>query len=209
VIYHTIIASALTLSYVSTMPEYRRAVSPGGTFFFTIVTHQRRRFLCESDARQSLRTAIEQCRTRHPFELEAIVLLPDHFHPMIRLPEEDADFSVRLASIKAQFTRGWLGMGGAESAQSVSRTRHGNRGVWQKRFWEHCIADKCDWGEHLNYIHYNPVKHGLVTCPHLWPYSTFQKWVALGVYEPDWMCVCGGRRVAPPTFEGFNEYDME
>jgi putative transposase len=181
------------------MPNYRRAICPGGSFFFTIVTHQRSRFLCDEIARKSLRQAIEQCQQAHPFELEAIVLLPDHFHPMLTLPTEDSNFSTRLASIKANFSRLWTQSGGEESPQSLSREKHGHRGVWQKRFWEHLMTDQDDWNEHLNYIHFNPVKHGLVTCPHLWPYSTFHKWVTRGVYEPDWMCVCVRRAKGDAT----------
>jgi putative transposase len=191
------------------MPYYRRADQPGGTFFFTIVTHHRRRILCDDHARAALHDALETARQRRPFELEAIVLLPDHFHPLITLPHDDADFSVRIASVKSNFTSRWLASGGREGAQSASRARRGYRGVWQKRFWEHQVRDKDDFANHLDYIHYNPVKHGLVTCPHLWPWSTFHKWVARGVHPPDWMCVCGGRIVKPPQFNGFDDYEME
>jgi len=191
------------------MPEYRRALVPRGTFFLTVVTQHRASFLCDERARNALRRSIEQCRSAHPFDLEAIVLLPDHLHLMLKLPDDDPNFSVRVASIKANFTRSWLTAGGIETSQSSSREQHGHRGVWQKRFWEHCVKDKPDWGEHLNYVHFNPVKHGLVTCPHLWPYSTFRKWVARGVYPPDWLCACNGRKVSPPKFDGFTGYEME
>ena len=191
------------------MPNYRRVVRPGGTFFFTVVTERRAKILCDDAARSILRSAIDQCRVRRPFELEAVVLLPDHWHPLITLPDDDTDYSVRLASIKANFTRDWLAAGGRESPRTVSMRRHGNRAVWQKRFWEHTIGDDEDWGAHLDYIHYNPVKHGLVTCPHLWPWSSFAKWVRRGVYTRDWMCVCDGRQVEPPSFFQFDGWDME
>ena len=83
------------------------------------------------------------------------------------------------------------------------------RGVWQKRFWEHQVRGDRDFANHLDYIHYNPVKHGLVTCPHLWPWSTFQKWVSRGAYAPNRMCVCRGQNVQPPQFGGFEDYEME
>jgi len=191
------------------MPQYRRPLQPGGTFFFTIVTHTRAPFLCDEPARLALHEVIADVGRRRPFELQAIVLLPDHFHPLMTLPTNDADFSTRLASIKANFTRQWLNGGGKEVGQSTSRRNHGHRAVWQKRFWDHCIRDEEDLANHLDYIHYNPVKHGLVSCPHLWPWSTFQKWVARGVYQPDWLCVCGGRKATPPAFKGFEDYEME
>jgi putative transposase len=191
------------------MPYYRRADQPGGTFFFTLVTHRRNRILCEPLARNALHAALETARQCRPFEIEACVLLPDHFHPLITLPCGDADFSLRIASVKASFTSTWLAAGGKETAQSASRARRGYRGVWQKRFWEHHVRDDDDFANHLDYIHYNPVKHGLVTCPHLWPWSTFRKWVARGIYPSDWLCVCGGRNVEPPVFGGFDDYEME
>jgi putative transposase len=191
------------------MPNYRRWHRPGGNFFFTLVTHQRRPFLCDDSARRILRQAIEQCQERHPFTIEAIVLIPDHIHPLIRLPDGDPDYSLRIASIKANFTRQWLAATGAEIPQSMSRRQRRHRGVWQKRFWEHRVDDPRDFEDHLNYIHYNPVKHGLVTCPHLWPYSTFRKWVRLGLYPLDWLCVCGGRKAEPPRFGRFEGYEME
>jgi len=147
------------------MPQYRRPLQPGGTFFFTIVTHTRAPFLCDEPARLALHEVIADVGRRRPFELQAIVLLPDHFHPLITLPTNDTDFSTRLASIKANFTRQWLNGGGKEVGQSTSRSNHGHRAVWQKRFWDHCIRDEEDLANHLDYIHYNPVKHGLSVVP--------------------------------------------
>jgi putative transposase len=180
------------------MPEYRRADVPGGTYFFTLVTEQRRPFLCDDLARTLLHDSYEQCQRLRPCKSEAFVLLPDPAHAMWTLPPGDADFSTRWASIKAGFTSGWLKAGAGELGVSSSRRAHRHRGVWQRRFWEHWVRDEDDFGAHLDYIHYNPVKHGLVKCPHLYPYSTFTKWVKRGVYEPDWMCVCGGRNARRP-----------
>lgn len=194
---------------MSAMPDYRRADVPGGTYFFTLVTERRTPFLCTDLARKLLRESVDACRDARPFDAEAFVLLPEHLHAIWTLPAGDADFSGRWAAVKARFTRGWLDAGGRELPTSDSRRRHGHRGVWQRRFWEHWLRDARDFGEHLDYVHYNPVKHGLVTCPHLWPYSTFGKWVKRGVYEPDWMCVCGGRTVPPPAFGGLAGMECE
>lgn len=191
------------------MPEYRRADVPGGTYFFTLVTDGRRPFLCDELARRLLHDAIDACRSSRPFDAEAFVLLPDHLHAIWTLPTGDADFSKRWAAIKATFTSAWLKAGATERTVSDSRREHRHRGVWQRRFWEHWIRDDNDLREHLDYVHFNPVKHGLVTCPHRWPYSTFGKWVKRGLYSSDWMCVCGGRPVEPPSFERISELDLE
>jgi putative transposase len=148
------------------MPNYRRAFRPGGTFFFTLVTHGRARFLCDELARTLLRRAIDDCRAAAPFEVDAFVLLPDHLHTMWTPPAGDGDFSTRWMRIKRSFTCGWLAAGGREGAVSDSRRRNRRRGVWQRRFWEHVIRDPTDYQRHLDYIHYNPVKHKLARCPH-------------------------------------------
>jgi putative transposase len=187
------------------MPNYRRAVSFGGTFFFTQVSFDRAPFLCDESARNTLRDVIEQCRRRWPLELEAMVLLPDHLHAMWTLPDGDSDYSMRWGWLKKTFTQQWLAEGGHESITSPAKVRDGRRGVWQPRFFEHTIRDDDDFNEHLNYIHYNPVKHGLVQCPHQWPYSTFRKWVGRGMYDHDWQCTCGGKQPDPPTFERLSD----
>jgi len=130
------------------------------------------------------------CKAKHPFTIVALVLLPDHLHTIWTLPEEDADFSTRWSILKTCFTLAWLAAGGGEGAISSSRRRNRRRGVWQRRFWEHRIRDQDDFNRHLNYIHYNPVKHGLARCPHAWPHSTFGKWVKRGAYRTDWCCGC-------------------
>jgi putative transposase len=132
--------------------------------------------------------------------LDAIVLLPDHLHAIWTLPPGDADFSIRWAAIKADFTRHWIAAGGNEQRRTGSRLHERRRGVWQRRFWEHHIRDEADFQHHLDYLHYNPVKHGLASCPHAWPYSTFDQWVAQRAYESQWMCACGGQSVKPAPF---------
>jgi len=170
------------------MPSYRRWRKEGGMFFFTLVTHKRRPLFDLPFARRQLREAIRAVRQARPFELRAMVLLPDHLHMLWRLPEGDAGYSTRVALIKRHFTRAYLARGGTETGGSPSRARHRLRGVWQKQFWEHAIRDYRDYRLHLDYIHANPVKHGLVGFPKDWPYSTFTRYVRLGEYDPDW---CG------------------
>ena len=179
------------------MPEYRRTYVPGGTLFFTLVTDERAPILATPEARVCLRAAITQTQARWLFEIRAVVLLPDHLHTIWTLPDGDADFSRRWAFLKKQFTRAWLAGGGAEQATSRSRQRNRRRGVWQRRFWEHAIRDEADFVRHCDYIHYNPVKHGLVGCPHDWAYSTFRRFVQEKRYEPDWRCACRGRVAVP------------
>ncbi len=183
------------------MPDYRRLFRAGGTFFFTVVTHNRRGFLCEPLARHCLRSAIEKVRLERPFEMLAFVLLPEHFHCVWRLPEGDENYSTRMACIKKDFTKAWLAGGGDEIDISRSRRERRERGVWQRRYWEHAIRDQDDLCRHVNYIHYNPVKHDVAECPHLWPYSTFHRWAEEGYYAKDWLCGCGGGRGEPPDFE--------
>jgi putative transposase len=182
------------------MPEYRRAYVPGGTFFFTLVTENRAPLFRDAGNRALLHAAIAACRVARPFVLVAIVLLPDHLHFVLTLPDEDADFSTRIASIKAQFTRSYLDEGGFEQVRSDSRISRRNRGVWQRRFWEHAIRDESDLNHHLDYIHYNPFKHGLASCPHAWSASSFGRFVSLNMYEHDWLCSCDGRHPAIPDF---------
>ncbi len=170
------------------MSHYRRCYLPGGSFFLTVVTERRAGILCADLARAGLRAAILECQRQFPFRLDAIVLLPDHFHAILTLPPRDADYSKRIGIIKKHFTQSWLASGGAEQSRSVSRQRHRRRGVWQRRFWEHTLRDERDYTNHVNYLHFNPVKHGHVACPRDWPYSSFHRWVDLGVYAPDWGC---------------------
>ncbi len=181
------------------MPCYRRAHIPGGTFFFTLVTECRVPLFQDEAIRQLLSSAIAECGRRHPFVLDAIVLLPDHLHLLMTLPPEVADFSIRIASMKAIFTRKFRAAGGREQARTTSRIRKRRRGVWQRWFWEHAIRDDEDLNHHLDYIHYNPVKHGLVKCPHAWPHSTFNRHVAQGAYSSDWLCCCQ-HPIRPPDF---------
>jgi REP-associated tyrosine transposase len=145
------------------MPNYRRFYVPGGTYFYTIVTHERRPILVSDAGRQSLHGAIQAVQAERPFDLVAIVLLPDHLHTIWNLPEGDADYSLRIAQIKEQFTRSFLASGGTEGAMTRSRKSKRERAVWQRRFWEHFCDDEDDFKRCLDYVHWNPVKHGLAS----------------------------------------------
>jgi len=120
--------------------------------------------------------------------IEAMVLLPDHLHTIWRLPPGDSDFSTRWKMIKGAFTHRWLEMGGQPSAVSASQQREGRRGVWQPRYMEHAIRDEDDFTQHVEYIHYNPVKHGYVDCPSGWRWSSFHRYVHAGYYPRNWCC---------------------
>jgi putative transposase len=179
------------------VPEFRRVFVPGGTFFFTLVTARRRAILTTPAAREALRTALADAARTRPFTIDAIVLPPDHLHCIWTLPPGDADFSTRWRVIKTMATRRYLATGGSEARRSDSRVRHGERGVWQRRSWEHTIRDEAAFIGLCDYIHYNPVKHGHVPCPHFWPYSSFERFVRYGRYEPTWNCTC--ERPRPPA----------
>ena len=158
---------------LSRMPEYRRVRVPGGTYFFTVVTYDRRPILCQDACRLALRAAIQETRVRFPFESPAWVLLPDHLHCIWKLPEGDADFPTRWRLIKARFSR-LVADGLSQSAPAnPSRQRHAERTVWQRRYWEHAIRNEEDLRRHIDYIHFNPVKHGLAAEPGEWLYSTY------------------------------------
>jgi putative transposase len=187
------------------MSDYRRLFRPGGTFFFTVVTHKGRAFLCEPHARHCLRAAIERVRSERPFEALAFVLLPNHFHCIWKLPDADADFSIRMACIKKDFTKSWLAGGGDEIGISRARRNRRERAVWQRRFWEHTMRDEDDLARHVNYIHYNPVKHRMTRCPHEWPFSSFHRWAEDGYYARDWFCNCEDDGADPPAFEDIAE----
>jgi putative transposase len=163
------------------MPNYIRAKFEGGYYFFTVVTYRRARLFTEELARHILRQAITKTQSSHPFEVIAICLLPDHLHCVWKLPEEDADFSTRWSSIKGIFSREYLRANQQEHV-SLSRADKGEVCIWQKRFWEHQIRDERDLQRHIDYIHYNPVKHGLAKSADDWPWSTYHQFVKEGLY---------------------------
>jgi putative transposase len=168
------------------MPDYRRNNHPGATFFFTVVTHERRPVLTTDLGRYCLRQALLGVKAQRPFDHVAVVLLPDHLHAIWTLHSGDSDYSIRWAQIKERFTRLFLDGGGEEGAGSASRTRHRERGVWQRRFWEHTCRDEDDLKRCVDYLHWNPVKHGLVRFVEEYPWSSFHRFVRAGEYEHRW-----------------------
>jgi putative transposase len=132
-----------------------------------------------------------------PWEMTAVVLLPDHLHLIWRLPCGDVDYSTRVSLLKKRFTLAYLAAGGDEAAVPTGQCRHRLRGVWQRRFWEHVIRTAKDFRMHLDYIHLSPVKHGLAARPSEWPWSSFHRYVRRGWYEPGWC----GRRDLPGNVE--------
>lgn len=162
------------------MSDYRRAYSPGGTYFFTLVTHNRVKRFADPHEVERLRTAFRHVKERHPFVIDAIVVLPDHIHALWTLPAGDHDFSMRWRLVKHKFSVG--------AAAPINH--RGEKQIWQRRFWEHLIRDADDWANHMDYIHYNPVKHGYVCRPSDWPYSSFARCVERGWYSPEWGATC-------------------
>lgn len=174
------------------MPNYRRA-REGRTYFFTVVTYERRPVLCDTRLRAALRESIAETRRARPFVIDAWVLLPDHLHCIWTLPREDADYSTRWGLIKAGVTRRLAPTVKDPAHLSPSRQKHREAGLWQRRFWEHTVRDEKDFESHCDYIHWNPVRHGLVSTPGEWPFSTFRRFLKDGLYPNDWGS-------APPGF---------
>jgi len=163
------------------MPRYIRAFAPGGTFFFTVNLLERNRTLL-TDHITPLRAAFSFVRKQKPFVTKAYVILPDHLHCIWTLPSGDSDFSSRWQAIKAHFAHR-IAQG---ERLSERRLKKGERGVWQRRFWEHLIRDELDFERHVDYIHFNPVKHRHVEAARDWPHSSFHEYVRRSVLPIDW-----------------------
>lgn len=164
--------------------KYRRAFIPGGSYFFTVVTDRRRPLLATPPAIDLLRNAFRTVRTARPFTIDAIVILPDHLHCIWTLPPEDDDFSTRWRLIKTWFTKHYEPA--LRPTPYPARTVKGAQRLWQQRFWEHALRDDTDFSRHVDYIHYNPVKHGLVGDVGDWAHSSFHRYVEKGIYPTDW-----------------------
>jgi putative transposase len=165
------------------MSDYRRSRVSGGTYFFTVNLLERRSRLLTENI-EALRDCVRAARRRRPFHIDAWVVLPDHMHCVWTLPPGDADYSARWRDIKIGFAKQmpkteWL---------SKVRADNSERGIWQRRFWEHTIRDEADYVAHVDYVHVNPVKHKHVLRVADWPFSTFHRWVAAGHYPTDWAC---------------------
>ncbi|MFM4771487.1 REP-associated tyrosine transposase [Aeromonas caviae] len=164
------------------MANYIRAWRPGGTWFFTVVLAERQNNHLLVERIDLLRKVVREVQENHPFRIHGWVVLPEHLHALLELPEGDTNFPLRWRQIKSKFSRSIPN----SEARSESRWQRGERGIWQRRYWEHLIRDQEDFNHHLDYIHINPVKHGLVTAPKDWPYSTFHRWVQQGRYPLSW-----------------------
>jgi putative transposase len=163
------------------MPNYRRAFIPGGCWFFTINLLDRRETLLTINI-EALRQAARWTRARYPFHIDAFVVLPDHLHAVWTLPPDDADFSIRWRMIKTRFAQSIPKREGL----SAVRIARGERGIWQRRFWEHLIRDETDYARHVEYCYINPIKHGHVRRVQDWPHSSFHRDVKRGLFPLDW-----------------------
>ena len=158
------------------MPNYVRTYLPGGSFFFTVVTHQRKSVFVNDATIDLLRNVVRDVRQQLPFTVDAWVVLPNHIHAVWTLPEGDTDFSKRWGLIKATYTKRMNAAGLMDSGVPV----------WQQRFWEHCIRDDKDFAAHIDYVYINPVKHGLASRVADWPWSSFHRDVQRGLYPANW-----------------------
>ena len=163
------------------MPDYHRNFVPGGSYFFTVNLLDRRRDLLARHV-DLLRDSVRRIRRLHPFQVDAWVVLPDHMHCVWTLPPNDADYATRWRLIKLLFSKRLP----PDEFRSAVRLRRGERGVWQRRYWEHTLRDAKDFAAHVDYVHINPVKHGLVDRVADWPHSTFHRYVKAGVLAEDW-----------------------
>jgi putative transposase len=163
------------------MSRYRRIKIDGGVFFFTVTLADRS---CDVLVREvdKLRRIYGTIQDRYPFETVAICILPDHLHAVWALPPGDTDYPLRWSVFKAGFSRGLV----EAAPRSASKAARRERGLWQRRYWEHAIRDDADLERHVDYIHFNPVKHGYVTQVRDWPYSSFHRYVKQGILASDW-----------------------
>jgi putative transposase len=142
--------------------------------------------LLNPQSREILSIAWKDVAKRYPFTTDAICLLPNHIHVLMTLPEHDCEYSMRIREIKRLYTKRYLANIGENIERNLSHIHKREASIWQRRFWEHTIRDEQDYENHFDYIHYNPVKHGLVDNVSLWQWSSFHRYVKLGVYEPNW-----------------------
>jgi putative transposase len=178
------------------MSDYKRYFVPGGTYFFTVVTAGRAPLFQDEQAARLLGGVMRRVLTTYPVKVVALVLLRDHLHALWALPSGDHDFATRWKRIKRDFTVAWLQAGGREPVSLKHSPSERRRGIWQRRYWEHAIRDENDLEAHFDYIHYNPVKHGLVRAARDWPWSTFHRYVTSGHYPPNWATAPDESRLA-------------
>jgi putative transposase len=181
--------------------RYRRVFQPGGTFFLTLVTLERREVFVTTTAISNLDIAIKKVHAKFPFEVEALVVLPDHLHMIWTLPPGDSNYSTRVRLLKTYFTK-LHGNSMPRAKPTASRASKNEQAVWQRRYWEHTICSERDFQTHLDYIHFNPVKHKLVTAARDWTHSTFLSWVEQGVYDMNWGSDDTEDNAVPPIWIG-------
>jgi len=187
------------------MSNYRRVHCPGGCVFLTLVTHQRSPLFSDPENVARLRMAIATVKAERPFDILGAVILPDHLHFVWQLSPSDSNYSARVGQIKATFTKSLPSQNRPRISVSQSRHKHRESNVWQRRFWEHTVRSSAELERVLDYVHYNPVKHGLVDCPHQWPYSSFHRSIERRDYVADWACVCEGRSPKIPDFQSLHQ----
>jgi len=164
------------------MTNYRRVKIEGAKYFFTVNLADRAGNTLLTNNIDLLRDVMRQVKNKHPFNIDAIVILPEHLHCIWTLPKDDADYKTRWMLIKTSFSRNIP----ASEQRSASRIKRGERGLWQRRYWEHLIRNDLDYQRHVDYIHWNPVKHNLVTQVKDWPHSSFHSFVRRGVLPENW-----------------------
>jgi putative transposase len=164
------------------MTEYRRFDLPGATWFFTVNLAERSGNRRLVDHVEELRAAFRRTLSTRPFRIDAIVVLPEHLHSIWTLPEGDDDFSTRWRMIKEHFSRAMP----HDERITQSRARRRERGIWQRRFWARALTSQADCNVHMDYVHWNPVKHGYVLRPIDWPYTSLGRLIEAGVYEREW-----------------------
>lgn len=179
--------------------KYQRYFQPGGTFFFTIVTYKRRKIFISEKTINLFNESVKCVQQRHPFEIQAFCICPDHIHMIWKLPEDDVDYPTRLRLIKSHFSHHYNDKN--RFGLPESRIKKGEKTIWQRRYWEHFIRNEEDFSRHIEYIHFNPVKHGLVDSPILWKFSSFSDFVQQGLYPADW-----GEN---SSMDYLNKYDYE
>ncbi len=163
--------------------QYRRAYAKGATYFFTANLLNRNGTLL-TDYIDLLKQSIRTVKNSHPFHIDAIAILPDHIHTLWTLPDNESDFPLRWRLIKSGFSKNLP----KTETISASRRKKGERGIWQRRFWEHLIRNEEDFANHVNYIHINPVKHGYVQKASDWRYTSIHKYIRTGILSSDWGC---------------------
>lgn len=168
------------------MPQYIRSYTEGATYFFTLVSYNRRKIFCEDDFLKALRNSIKFIQQQYPFEIIAWVQLPDHLHCVWQMTANDTDYSMRWSQIKRLTTQACPQYHLPTHELNHSKVSRNERGIWQRRFFEHQIKNEADFTNCMDYIHYNPVKHGLVERVIDWPYSSFHRYLKVGNYSVDW-----------------------